>query len=361
MAVHTYSPFAWAHNGEGQYTGAAGIRDDLNRVAAHAQRLGTAVILSEWGSINNGRPENTEQRVQHAYDYVSIARSLGMATFWWDNNQWTANNQGEYVHTFGLFNRATDTVLYSGIIDAIIRGMQTETVGLPTEPEFTLRLIGYDGNNWWPQYIGERTPINGNGTFTVTAHAQGAAQIISLTVTNDEVDIPARFENARVNIDSVTINGSAIGLTQNTGIALVSQHWQSGENEVNFPLWNMAYTRRMTDGVVSVGEQNFGLPGNAPINEISVTFTLSGVSACTACNQNVCVCGETQTPDPEPVITRRTEMQVCEHCGVEKAVVITTLTVGDETVEQRFAAKRSSAGVLLGGSCVHSKRIVNIR
>ncbi|MCL1883206.1 MAG: cellulase family glycosylhydrolase [Defluviitaleaceae bacterium] len=116
MAVHTYSPFAWAHDGRGTYDGPASIRTDLERVASHSERLGIPVILSEWGSINNGNPENLAQREQHAYDYVSIARSLGMPVFWWDNGQpetaWDA---------FGLFNRRTGDVVFPTIIDSIMR------------------------------------------------------------------------------------------------------------------------------------------------------------------------------------------------------------------------------------------------
>lgn len=119
MAIHTYSPFAWAHDGRGEYGGDDEIRPALERVAGHAERLGVSVILSEWGSINNGEEGNLEQREQHAYDYVRIARELGMATFWWDNNQ-----GGAGTHGFGLFNRATNEIIFPTIIDAIIRAYE---------------------------------------------------------------------------------------------------------------------------------------------------------------------------------------------------------------------------------------------
>lgn len=116
MAVHTYSPFNWAHNGQGEYGGADEIRPHLERVAGHAEDLGVSVMLTEWGSINNGEEGNLEQREQHAYDYVRIARELGMATFWWDNNAFGAGSHG-----FGLFNRATREVILPTIIEAIVQ------------------------------------------------------------------------------------------------------------------------------------------------------------------------------------------------------------------------------------------------
>ena len=115
IAVHTYSPFNWAHDGRGEYGGADEIRGSLERVARQSERLGVPVMLTEWGSINNGR--NASQREQHAYDYVSIARELGMAVFWWDNN----NSDSSGGHTFGLFDRRTSEIVYPEIIAAMRR------------------------------------------------------------------------------------------------------------------------------------------------------------------------------------------------------------------------------------------------
>jgi endoglucanase len=117
LAVHTYSPFAWAHDGRGEYTNSNRICTYLNRVAENATRLGVPVILSEWGSVDNGTDVNIAQRVQHATDYVSIAREHGMATFWWDSG----NPQGGGAHAFHLFNRRTGAKLFPQVIDAILK------------------------------------------------------------------------------------------------------------------------------------------------------------------------------------------------------------------------------------------------
>jgi endoglucanase len=116
LSIHTYSPFAWAHDGTGSYTGNGGIRTDLSRVNDNATRLRVPVILSEWGSVNNGRDGNLDQRVQHAYDYAAEAREYGMATFWWDSG-----HMGTGGHGFGLFDRQTRGIHFPAVIDAIMR------------------------------------------------------------------------------------------------------------------------------------------------------------------------------------------------------------------------------------------------
>jgi endoglucanase len=130
MAIHTYSPFDWAHNGRGSY-GSGGndlarIRRDLDFVRTQARNLGVPVVLSEWGSVNAGQ---MSQRVTHAEDYVREARARGMATVWWDNA--SADTRAN-EHGFGLFSRRAphapslsyggQTYNFQQIIDAIMRG-----------------------------------------------------------------------------------------------------------------------------------------------------------------------------------------------------------------------------------------------
>jgi len=114
LEVHTYSPFDWAHDGKGSYQNSDRIRSDLHVVSRNAERLGVPVILGEWGSVT--KPGNLDQRIQHANDYISIAREFGMASFWWDNNSVNETEQG-----FALFNRRTREIHFPRIIDAIMR------------------------------------------------------------------------------------------------------------------------------------------------------------------------------------------------------------------------------------------------
>jgi aryl-phospho-beta-D-glucosidase BglC (GH1 family) len=103
--IHTYSPFDWAHDGNGDYQGAHLIIQDLNNVNTHAQRLGIPVIMGEWGSIltsrgGSGQSIRNRHRPQHAEDFSRAAQDLGMVVVWWDNHSFTGSEQ-----TFGLIPR----------------------------------------------------------------------------------------------------------------------------------------------------------------------------------------------------------------------------------------------------------------
>ena len=83
LSVHTYSPFSWAHDGSGTYSGKNAIINDLNRVRDRAQTLGIPVVLGEWGSIFRSEPASDRER--HADDYITAARERGMVAVWWDD------------------------------------------------------------------------------------------------------------------------------------------------------------------------------------------------------------------------------------------------------------------------------------
>jgi endoglucanase len=137
LAVHTYSPFNWAHDGLGVYgNGLNTIRTDLNRVQTRANQLGLPVILSEWGSVDTAmvrqgdndvpdtNPANQttrdNSRPVHAEDYVREARERGMVAVWWDNGGFGVGD-----HSFGIIRRAAPHNIsdnHQNIIDAIMRG-----------------------------------------------------------------------------------------------------------------------------------------------------------------------------------------------------------------------------------------------
>jgi endoglucanase len=132
MAIHTYSPFSWAHNGIGSY-GSGGqdlarIRSDLDFVRQNAIRLRVPVVLSEWGST---AASQISQRNQHAEDYVREARARGMATVWWDNNGTSTEIEG---HGFGLLDRRTTVPrpAFASIVAAIMRGRNSTFTPQPT-------------------------------------------------------------------------------------------------------------------------------------------------------------------------------------------------------------------------------------
>ncbi|MCL1789707.1 MAG: cellulase family glycosylhydrolase, partial [Oscillospiraceae bacterium] len=121
MSVHTYSPFNWAHDGNGSYGGKSTVTPDLNRVKKRADELvvpacpgepGVPLILGEWGSITASSPES--DREIHADDYITASRERGIVSVWWDNGS----------GNFGIFNRPyPHDVRFPGVIKGIQRGL----------------------------------------------------------------------------------------------------------------------------------------------------------------------------------------------------------------------------------------------
>jgi aryl-phospho-beta-D-glucosidase BglC (GH1 family) len=117
LSVHTYTPNSFCFDGSRNTqttwdadvaADTAHIHDNLSRVAERAREMGVPVILGEWGSVNKN---NTEARAAHALYYASYARSLGMATVWWDDG-------GRFI----LLNRSTQKWIYPEIAEAILQG-----------------------------------------------------------------------------------------------------------------------------------------------------------------------------------------------------------------------------------------------
>ncbi|MCL1883525.1 MAG: glycoside hydrolase family 5 protein [Defluviitaleaceae bacterium] len=126
-SIHTYSPFAWAHDGRGVYDGYGEIVSSLDTVLNNAERLGLPVILGEWGSIHVsiGDDYNQElrndQRPLHAEDYIREARERGMVAVWWDNGGFAGSD-----HTFGIVRRSYPHSVFDWhqqIINGIMRGV----------------------------------------------------------------------------------------------------------------------------------------------------------------------------------------------------------------------------------------------
>jgi len=124
-SIHTYSPFAWAHDGRGTYDGPRRIVTDLNNVQTNANRLGIPVILGEWGSISRYMGNDPDQDLRdsqrpiHAEDYVREATNRGFPTIWWDNGGFTGG-----AHTFGIIRRMyPHEIAYQAVVDGIMAGL----------------------------------------------------------------------------------------------------------------------------------------------------------------------------------------------------------------------------------------------
>jgi hypothetical protein len=229
--------------------------------------------------------------------------------------------------------------------------METQYVGVPAEPEFTLRLRAASAPDWWPNVGGDRVEINGDGTYSASVDASGMTRLIWLTLTNDDGAIPARYSNARITINSVTINGTEIGLTNNTNIPMVSTHYSSGELEVDISVWTGEWTQRLTTGI-AVHNDVFGMPGDAPLSMITFNFSVSGVAPCEKCNQVTCTCENNSGNLPARRITRSGAQSNCTVCDSLMDIRITTVTAGGTVVTRRESAKRNMNRELF--NCAHS-------
>ncbi len=72
------------------------------------------VIVDEFGAINKN--ENVQARTNYAAYYIAAARARGITCCWWDNNAFTGNGEN-----FGLLDRASNTIKYPSIIDAMTK------------------------------------------------------------------------------------------------------------------------------------------------------------------------------------------------------------------------------------------------
>jgi endoglucanase len=175
LAVHTYSPFNWAHDGIGNYGGISTITGDLNRVRDRANVLGLPVILSEWGSVSESEPAGA--RAQHASDYVFAARERGMVAVWWDNGQGSASSHG-----FGLIARRrinnAHEIFHPGVIAGIRQGL-TRTAATPVISNVTVShsALAESGGTSTVTITGTNLPFG----ITVTAAASGAPAITATT------------------------------------------------------------------------------------------------------------------------------------------------------------------------------------
>jgi endoglucanase len=130
VALHIYSPYGFAlQTGDGSgiithwdpeiasHTNA--FATPLNNAHTRFISQGIPVVLSEMGALNRGYEE---PRAVWAYHFVSFARSLGMPTFWWDNNSHGISTGSS--ETFGILHRQTNDWPFPLIIDALMRATE---------------------------------------------------------------------------------------------------------------------------------------------------------------------------------------------------------------------------------------------
>ena len=98
---------AGVHN----YSGPDKLESSFKRIKKLSDR-GYPVIIGEFGSKANA----TFDRAQHAYEYVSLAKSYGFCPIWWDNGSDPEKFPGV---SFSIFNRLENVAYYPDIINAL--------------------------------------------------------------------------------------------------------------------------------------------------------------------------------------------------------------------------------------------------
>jgi len=128
LEVHAYSPydFALASPGDSNSTdlfnsnnngSTAQISSMMLKLKLNFVDKGIGVVIDEFGARDKGG--NLESRTDYAGYYVKKAREFGITCYWWDNNIFFGSGE-----RFGLLDRATNSIRYPEIADALAKNCQ---------------------------------------------------------------------------------------------------------------------------------------------------------------------------------------------------------------------------------------------
>ena len=119
VSLHTYYPNPISMGGATTWGTAAEKADmaaELDRIANLLPKKGRAVVIGEWGTINQ---DNLAVRVDHAGTYAKEVTARGMCPVWWDNGGLTAGKDG-----FALLSRKATPLVWAfpEIVTALAAG-----------------------------------------------------------------------------------------------------------------------------------------------------------------------------------------------------------------------------------------------
>jgi endoglucanase len=119
VSLHTYYPNDFSMGGAtdwGSNNDVSSMESELDRIYDLLPNRGRAVVIGEWGSINQN---NTSARVDHAETYAQMVRERGMCPIWWDNGASAFGADG-----FGLLNRddSPPSWYFPEIANALVAG-----------------------------------------------------------------------------------------------------------------------------------------------------------------------------------------------------------------------------------------------
>ena len=125
VSVHSYTPYHFALNKTGTKEWSLDAGSDTGEILTMMDMLygsfvqnGQPVLIGEFGALNK---DNLEARVAFSAFYTKAARARGISCVWWDNNAFAGPGEN-----FGLLYRRSSTFSYPEIVQALLRGSETE-------------------------------------------------------------------------------------------------------------------------------------------------------------------------------------------------------------------------------------------
>jgi endoglucanase len=129
VSLHTYYPWNFSAASGATTWGTTAERNamntELDRIANLLPKKGRAVVIGEWGSVNQN---NTSARVTHARAYSEAVITRGMGTIWWDNGVSTVGTTG-----FGILDRKSNPPgwVFPEIMQALVAGATAGAAAAP--------------------------------------------------------------------------------------------------------------------------------------------------------------------------------------------------------------------------------------
>ncbi|MBQ7980692.1 MAG: cellulase family glycosylhydrolase [Oscillospiraceae bacterium] len=123
VSVHAYLPYNTALNTNSAEktltdSGKREIDNTFSNINSVLLSKGIPVIMDEFGTINKS---NTDERIEIAEYYLSVAEKYGVPCVWWDNGTNCSPKDGE---GFGLLNRKTLKWYYPDIVKALVNAVK---------------------------------------------------------------------------------------------------------------------------------------------------------------------------------------------------------------------------------------------
>lgn len=118
VSLHAYTPYDFALNtsGTSSFNDYYSIDSLFQTINSKFISQGIPVVIGEFGAVNKS---NDAQRETWAAYYIGKAASYSIPCIWWDNG--LVSGSGEL---FGLLNRSTCQMYYSGIVDAMMNALK---------------------------------------------------------------------------------------------------------------------------------------------------------------------------------------------------------------------------------------------